>query len=650
MDNKRNRFKFRLTGTAGLSVLFLAILSLCACNENKESSQESGPLNTEKPLTVLAGIARISITPTEFERFDDVDGNNLKSDDEPFFDTGVDRLQDRDEPGAMGTDLKPGVAGVDDDQNGMVDDAGEYLSAGSDDVADPNGDNFHAQNNPAGTEQDGTFQTVVLAGYEGLVTGDDIRPALDVHDEIYVTSLAVTCSGQTLLLVSLDLVGLWYHYMNPIKRRLEEDMGIPFENIIMACTHTHAGPDSVGLWAYAFDTAYPRFVMERMYESAKAALESREPAYMKSTTVIPDSCYEKQSKVFKQDNACNLSTQEDPNMDPDSEFDRHTLQNDLRDPWVRNTKIAAIQFNRPGGSTLATLVNFHNHPEVFGQHVNVISSDYPHYTRTFLENRFGGTAIFFTGTVGNQIGAWDPTPVPLRDEQGSPVYASGVFDAQGNPFPELVIEMGEDKVRSLGLIVGEVAAGGLASAGYTMEPELHIRTGWLDVVPENLMSMGFSVLIMILDEEFPKPEDHPVFARYCPFPGCARVPLSVVHLGDASLVSMPGEVAPEYMVGRDESWADYPAPYSRFHFPAMPAIEDELPGRDKFLLGQANAYFGYFVPASDFLSPFRQSDHPNYYEDELCPGPNFGNAVGNKIFQMLGSDTRYSDYPIRPNP
>jgi hypothetical protein len=636
--------------SAWFLLLFSATL-LSGCSDDP-GGQGRTPTDSPLPAPVLrVGIARVPITPTGFETFQDLDGNHLWSRDEPFHDTGVDRLWDPDEPGALGEDGKPGRAGVDDNGDGTVDDAGEYLSRGSDDVADPAGDNYDPAGNPGGTEGDGIFQAVVLAGYEGFVTGDDIRPALDIHDDLYATSLAVTRGDTTLLIVSLDLVGLWHHYMNPVKRRLEQETGVPFENIVVAATHTHAGPDSIGLWAFdfGFDTSYPRFVMEAIHASALAALENREPALMKSTTVFPASCYDRETLVMKTDPECRLGPQESDNMDPGNpSYDRHILQNDLRDPWVRNTRISAMRFDRPDGSTVASVVNFHNHPEIFGKETNVISSDYPHYARRVLEERFGGTALFLTGTVGCQIGAWDPTPVPLYDETGEPVFEPGVFDAAGNPFPEFVKEMGEAKVRSVGFLVGQEAARGLEAAAYTADPVLEIRTGLLDIVPETLFSVGFSLLIQSLDEPYPQEEDRPVRESYCPQPGCARVPVSVVRLGDASLVTHPGETAPEYMRGRNESEAVYEAPWPPFHFPAMPSLEDAMPGRDKFLIGLANAYFGYTVPAADFLSPIFQSGHPNYYEDELSAGPNFGDAVGNKIFQLLGSQERFSDDPIRP--
>lgn len=61
----------------------------------------------------------------------------------------------------------------------------------------------------------------------------------------------------------------------------------------------------------------------------------------------------------------------------------------------------------------------------------------------------------------------------------------------------------------------------------------------------------------------------------------------------------------------------------------------------------ANNYLGYLVPRSDTIDLWR-TGHPNYYEEAVSAGPNFGDNVGNKLMQMLGAPARFSSYPIRP--
>jgi large repetitive protein len=86
----------------------------------------------------------------------DCDGDMLY---DGFCDSGIDRTRDPFETGIYGTakgyDGAYGVFNVDDDGNGITDDISEYLWPGSDDVADPAGDNYDFNSNPTGTENNG---------------------------------------------------------------------------------------------------------------------------------------------------------------------------------------------------------------------------------------------------------------------------------------------------------------------------------------------------------------------------------------------------------------------------------------------------------------------------------------------------------------
>jgi len=81
------------------------------------------------------------------EVFTDSDSDGRYDPPERFLDAGVDQVYDPYEPGAKGADGGYGFAGVDDNSNGVIDDVNEYLWAGSDDVADPSGDNGVTEGN-----------------------------------------------------------------------------------------------------------------------------------------------------------------------------------------------------------------------------------------------------------------------------------------------------------------------------------------------------------------------------------------------------------------------------------------------------------------------------------------------------------------------
>ena len=72
----------------------------------------------------------------------------------------------------------------------------------------------------------------------------------------------------------------------------------------------------------------------------------------------------------------------------------------------------------------------------------------------------------------------------------------------------------------------------------------------------------------------------------------------------------------------------------------MPGIQAYLPGKFHMLMGQANGYLSYLVHKPDNVGWWNR-DHPNYYEEEVTVGADFGDDAGNQLMEMLGSKERY---------
>ena len=127
-----------------------------------------------------------------------------------------------------------------------------------------------------------------------------------------------------------------------------------------------------------------------------------------------------------------------------------------------------------------------------------------------------------------------------------------------------------------------------------------------------------------------------------------RVQITVASLGAMQLVTAPGEIYPEYLVGRPASVARYtPRGWPDFSFPAMPGIADHMTGRDKMVLALANTYLGYLTPESDLVG-LGEFGHPNHYEELVTPGPKYADSVGNRILSMLGAPVRFTADPFHP--
>ena len=72
------------------------------------------------------------------------------------------------------------------------------------------------------------------------------RRAQSVHDDLCVRALALVFGETRVDVAALDLIGLGRRYCQEIERRVNE--AEPGTRTLLSCTHTHHGPDTIGLW------------------------------------------------------------------------------------------------------------------------------------------------------------------------------------------------------------------------------------------------------------------------------------------------------------------------------------------------------------------------------------------------------------------
>jgi hypothetical protein len=116
-------------------------------------------------------------------------------------------------------------------------------------------------------------QAVYLAGfgYNRVATG--------VHDDLYARCLALRVGPQTLVICSADLIGLFYDDVLTIRRAFQQQTS-PASFLVVASTHTHAGPDTLGLYGSkplqtGVDGKYLKWVDQRIASTAAATCAAR---------------------------------------------------------------------------------------------------------------------------------------------------------------------------------------------------------------------------------------------------------------------------------------------------------------------------------------------------------------------------------------
>ena len=325
--------------------------------------------------------------------------------------------------------------------------------------------------------------------------------------------------GETrVAIVQLDLLG----FPSVLCARVHKQVPrIPAENILIGSTHTHSAPDCYGFPGLdgkpSGNLEYMDFVCNQAAVAVNEAIDNLQPAHLRIATG------EAQGKI-----AYNYYAP------------------DLYDP-----RMSVIQAVTPEGQTIGTLVNYAIHPEVLGNRLGVLSPDLVGPLCDQLEADLGGMAMFMNGAQGGMITADNR----LLDRPSDPLRAKW-HDARTW---EECLRIGQLMASEAQRIVKDAAA--------QTDPAL---TCYAREVKFPVDSRLMWMIILASPLNYPRDDaDKSVTTR-----------LNLVNLGDAQLLTIPGEALPN--IGY--------------------YLKRQMKGRHNLLLGLTNDAFGYILTKVDFNS------------------------------------------------
>jgi hypothetical protein len=205
-------------------------------------------------------------------------------------------------------------------------------------------------------------------------TGNN-RVATGVHDDLRASLMLLGTHDDFVAIVSLDLVGWSRTHSRRIQAELEK-YGLDGNKIFISSTHTHEGPDTIGMWGPDTFTSgasptYAAFLEQTVIDLVVNSWADLVPVTLTAGEIAVD--------------------------EPAS--NRPGLINDYRDPNVTHPEMQVAKFDDDGGQTVGTLINWYSHPES-----NIctkdISADFPTPLRERVELLLGGTAVYISGAVG----------------------------------------------------------------------------------------------------------------------------------------------------------------------------------------------------------------------------------------------------------
>ncbi|MDQ3006396.1 MAG: neutral/alkaline non-lysosomal ceramidase N-terminal domain-containing protein [Chloroflexota bacterium] len=201
------------------------------------------------------------------------------------------------------------------------------------------------------------------------------RRAQTIHDDLYARALAIQTKQTTLIFVALDLIGFFRHDIYDVIQdvKASEFFKNSAVSVVIASTHTHHGPDTMGLWGpddktRGVDSDYMSVTKDKVVEAIITSLSDLKPASVKTTSVhVPG------------------------------------LAKNARNPEIVDDELTLAQFTSADGKPSVTLFNFPCHPEVLWEHNPNITSDYVGYLREEVEEQTGAPCIFFSGALGGMM-------------------------------------------------------------------------------------------------------------------------------------------------------------------------------------------------------------------------------------------------------
>lgn len=216
--------------------------------------------------------------------------------------------------------------------------------------------------------------------------------SVGVHDPIFARILVLandTDLKDACVMVSVEVCAIERKDANVVRQAVEKKIGIPANNVIVAATHTHSGPATVGYFN-PIETEYLKDILKRIPEAVEEAVANLKPA-----AVGCGSGAEYTVGYYRRLLADN--GQVVMNWIP---YPPEHIVGPLGDADNEVGVMKVVEAANPK-KIISIVYNYASHPNVLSGDSYVISGDYSGFSSKMLEEKFGGVAIYLNGAQGS---------------------------------------------------------------------------------------------------------------------------------------------------------------------------------------------------------------------------------------------------------
>ena len=381
---------------------------------------------------------------------------------------------------------------------------------------------------------------IYLGGY-GL---GPVHPAQGVLRPIYAHAMAIRARNSTVVFAAIDVQGHFLGYQQgpygfaDIASAISKRFSIPTSNIVISSTHTHNGPDDLGIWG-GVPTGYLAYVAHQTEAAIAKAIASERPARLAwGTENVTGLCGTFPNSPYP-NNGGNQTA--------------YPIDNQLRVLQARAVS---------DGQVISTMVNLSCHATVYGP-LDEVSPDWPGATVSYLEHNeqhatgsygyAGSQALVMAGAVGHTWPASVPPAFSGPSIQPNP--------GQDNNYP----------ADHFGNAVARAAVDALASPHIVQDTVVAGAMRTVSVVPSNA-----PIFDQLLHTPGPEHLDRSISPPY-EHGNVIVTRAGTLRVGNLAFFAVPGEAYPSL----------------------LDTLDQHVRSQAGFIFGLANDQLGYVLLPSD---------------------------------------------------
>jgi neutral ceramidase len=411
----------------------------------------------------------------------------------------------------------------------------------------------------------GAAKTKITPPLGTFINGDFITHyAQYIHDDLYSKALVLTQLGMTIAIIVVDICVMPKEFVDNVKKEICSQTGIPFQNILVSSTHTHAAGSVASVYLASADLLYTKKLPALIVQSVIQAIQNTRPARVAFGSVdVPE--HVRSRRYFMQDvySAINPVTGGMDSVKTNPFENGHLID---RSASETDPQVSFLAVQDLGGEWISLLANYSLHYVGDWDNGTISADYYGEFSKSLQQklkasNNFIG--IMSNGTSGN-ANIWEFVPSGIypseqfkKSEFIGNYIAEKVFQAlseiewEKDPLLSIAYEELLIKVRKPSIQETETAKKIITESNYEK----------LEVNEEGLRSL-YAREQVLLNE----------------LPDELSFPMQTIKIGSGIIGGLGGEIFAETGL-----W-----------------LKSNSPIKNYFTIGLANGNCGYVPPAHEF--------------------------------------------------